>query len=116
MAVVINKLIDLRDVIAEIASMNEQELIDIIYVILGDLQKKLNSNEFKYAFIKSYFDEKWGEPVHIEFLAIPGRLYWTNLNDGAYDTGVCPVCDILIACANKIAICPICGFNEVQCT
>jgi rubrerythrin len=111
-------MINKKQVIEFLSSLDELELIDLLYDVFQSKRE----------------EEKWGEKWHIETYVI-GHSTSTSIDPVAYTeilarprpetveegvrgflvSGQCPLCKTIISSNEKIAICPICSGN-VECT
>lgn len=116
---------DLDDLVDALFMLNESELIFVLNNLFERVRgkKKILSDDERYFFGISVFNPDCDDSPYFEYFANPADIDPCICGEevglpsrGASETGMCPKCNTIVACFEKKAVCPVCGFDGVECT
>jgi rubrerythrin len=110
---------EMDGIIDRLTLLNERELTEVTNRVFEVFAKKFeNSGDVgqRYVLVRSSFEKGEDKEPYLEFLGVPSEPYLGYVQDGAYESGGCPTCGVIVACVDKLATCPVCGTTKVEFT
>lgn len=114
--------VEIDKIVAQLTALNERELTDTLNRVFEVFAKRFDGEGMnpdfgsRYCLVRTSFVKGEDDEPYVKFLAERSEPYWTEPWDEALDSGRCPTCGVLVACTDKLAICPVCGTKRVECT
>lgn len=102
----------------KLSSLTERELIEFMAPVLQAFAKKTGEQDsvsYAMAVVDYWLPNPEDEPF-VRLMGLPSDPNRFEPGDDAVESGTCPRCGVVVACTSKLAVCPVCGMRDVECT